>query len=207
MIRDDTLYGFIQEIVRKETMFYKHYAGNVLDNADSENLGRVQVSIPLLNITTQDIAPWAWPRDKQSMNVPAIGDWVEIYFIDANPDKACYLGLMPEMTQAISATTFDGQPSTHVIFESPATQESINYDDVKKELDILVSKLIIMGGTEPFVLGTQLNTFLGKLETWLDAHQHTYINAGGAPTATTAAIPPNPSPSVSGILSAVIMGK
>ena len=181
MNRDNDLYGMIQEIVREEVMWYKHYAAQVLMNIDPDLLGRVMVSIPSLNITTPDEAFWAYPRDKQSMNVPAIDDWVEVYFLEANPDRPVYLGIAPELTQEIALDNFDGLPSTHVIFESPATGDAIVYDDLQKALDITALQLTIMDGTEPFVLGTQLVTYLTTMVTQINAALATKLDTSGSP--------------------------
>jgi hypothetical protein len=175
MIRDDTLYGVIQEIVRKETVFLKHYTGQVLNNTDDTGIGSLIVSVPSLNIVLPKDGFRAAPRDKQSMNVPAVGDWVEIYFLEGDPDMPVYIGSAPEVGLKTPLKTFDGQPSTHVIFESPKTQESIIYDDTKKTLNLLQ-------GDEPFVLGNAIMTEHAKTKDIL-TQLLTIINGAPIPEA------------------------
>lgn len=58
------------------------------------------------------------------------------------------------------------------------------------------------GATEPYVLGSVLNTFLISLKTWADTHTHISA-APGAPTTTGLPI----SPTIPNFLSSVIKGK
>jgi hypothetical protein len=169
--------GMIQEVVRKQTIFYKHYVGQVIDNQDEVNKGRIQVLIPELGLLTNDQGLWAYPRDKQSMIIPAIGTYVEVYFINANPNRAVYLGMSIEM-ENMGVVNYDGDPNNSVLFEAQTNNGNyIKYNDTDKQLDIMMEKLIINQGTEPFVLGTQLKTYLTDLvNNIFNLHTHNVVD-------------------------------
>lgn len=168
------LMGMIREVVEQQTRYYKHYVGNVFTNLDPLGKGRVLVGIPELNIVTADQGIWAYPRDKNSMSIPKMGSFVEIYFIDANRNRAVYLGLAYEMGGQTSAN-YDGAPTTHVLFEAPMTSESVVYNELMLSLELAVTQLKLCGGTEAFVLGTTLDIWLNALIVWLAAHVHNII--------------------------------
>jgi len=161
---DYTIYGQIQKIIIEETRFLKHYQAQVIGNVDPLLRGRVQVICPEIGWSTPDVCPWCAPRQMHAMSVPAIGEWVEIYFISGHPDRPVYLGLDCSVQDSIPST-FDGVPSTHVIFESPNTAKGIVYNEMLDQLDI-TGTLINIGGSdaiEPMVLGTALSAWLSPI--------------------------------------------
>lgn len=155
--------SFIRELIIEETKYLRHYPALVVINIDSENQGRVLVTCDELGWFLPDQGVWAVPRDKHSMSVPNVGEYVEIYFMAGDPVRACYLGKCNELFQQLP-TTFDGKPTSHVLFESPLMKKGIKFDDLtgKMVIDFITAE-IGAGATEAMVLGTALKTQLEAL--------------------------------------------
>lgn len=208
--KTDTIYGVICEIVRQETVFLRHYIGEVLSQSDDLNIGMVQVSIPELGWVDGDTAPWCYPRQHHGMSVPEVGEWVEVYFLSGDQNKPVYMGVCNEMRRPDGSrcvpSWFTGNPKQRVIFQSPVSETGILVDEDTKQLFITAKDLQLLGstitltegGTEPFVLGTQLMTFLTTLVTGINSALASKAN--GAGSSGTLVAP-------SGILSTKIMGK
>lgn len=145
--------GLIISIIKDEFKFWKHYLGEVKNNQDSLNLGRVQITVPELGFFSEDQAIWAFPRQGNSMSVPQKGEWVEIYFIGGDSGRPVYLHYASEVQGNVPKNY--SNPSTRVIFESPKTKENLTYNDDEK-------KFAFNEGDEPFVLGDTLKTELQK---------------------------------------------
>jgi hypothetical protein len=188
MDQERDLLGLIRDVIYQETRWNKHYLAQVFDNNDPISKGRVNITIPELGFDRPDQALWAYPRQGNSMNVPNIGDWVEVYFLSADPNRPVYLHLASEMLLMIP-TSYGGVPSSRVIFESPITKDNIVYDDLLKKLTALIigeilidgsisitlnssgqilingTTIVLNSGTEPFVKGNALITYLTSLVT------------------------------------------
>lgn len=206
----NSLYGQICEIVRQETLYLRHYIGQVISNTDSLDIGMVQVAVPEFGWTDQDNAPWCYPRQLHAMSVPIVGEWVEVYFLSGDINKPVYIGLCNEMRKDDNTRCippwYKGDPKTRVILQSPSSGKGIKIDDTTKELLIDAENILLIDkSTEPFVLGTQLNTFLTSLE----ANMTT--NYGAIATAINALSPgsyvPTPPVAPTGILSTKIKGQ
>lgn len=163
--------GLIAEVVKEETIFLRHYLGMVSNNKDKFRKGRIQVTLPELGFMTPAEGFWCWPRQGDSLSVPEVDSIVEVYFMGGNPDRPVYMSYTSEM-ENMTPTTFDGEASTRVVFESPKTNEGIKYDDLSKQLDIMSTMIKMNEGDEPFVLGNKLITFLNNLLTELGSHTH-----------------------------------
>jgi len=192
--------GLLERIVRRETTFLRHYIAQIVQNEDPLKKGRVLVVIPELNILRESEGIWAYPRDKHSMSVPTIDSYVEVYFISGNRNRAVYLGSASESFE--SCKNYDGDAENHILFEDPKrSQQKIKYknksldigvDNIKlsgDQLEILSKQIKMLAGTEAFVLGTALDSFLGSLMTWLSAHTHNAISLG-SPTSPPLALAP-----------------
>ena len=186
--------SLIRKIIYKDTIYLRHWRGKVLDDQDSLNKGRVKVSIPELgwepgmHLGSDGI--WCWPRQGYSIIPPAVGEWVEVYFLGGNPKDAVYLTGMGEMKGNTPRQYSD--PKKRVLWQDSVTGDYIQYDQDSKELDISVStdvklvkygKLTIGGGSEAFAKGTTLASFLSTLFTWATTHTH-MVASVGSPTAT-----------------------
>lgn len=168
-----TLYGLIQEIIEKETKYLRHYYGQVINNIHLSRQGFVQVRVPTLGWERIDQTPFCRPRDKHSMDVPGLGEWVEVYFMEGNRDTPAYLGNCPELYPIPPATAvpraYDGNPTTHVLYESPIRKDSIAHDDL---LSWLTTKLGI-GGSYTVKVGIG-----GNIDLVVGAGGTININAG-----------------------------
>lgn len=194
-----SLYGAIAEIVRRETRYLRHYIGEVVDNQDELEKGRVRMTVPLLGWDTPAKGTWAWPRDKHMMSVPAVGEWVEMYFLNGDPNIPVYFGKAIEMLDQ-QPEAFDGDPNVHVIFQDPTFDQKIVFD---KNTGVLS----IGEGEEEFVLGTQLEDYLiNTVKGVYNTHTHPYTWTGSPGAGNTS--PPNQSMTdPSGILSERIKGE
>ena len=119
-----TFTGLIREIVRSSVKYIRHYIGEVADNEDTLNLGRVLIIIQELGWDTKDKGSWAFPRDKHSMSVPKIGDWVEMYFINGDPNLPVYMGIANEIKDMVPEN-YTGNVKEHILFESPGNVQKI----------------------------------------------------------------------------------
>ena len=197
----------IDQVIREETRWLRHYESQVIDNLDPLNRGRVKVTVPELGFDTPDKAMWCFPRQGNSMSVPEKDSWVDVYFVSGDPNKPRYLHYASEMKD-MTPTKFDGQPATRVIFESPVTNESIKYTDGDKVLAFLE-------GSEHYVLGDKLKTELQKIVnalTQLNTDFTTWVvapNDGGAAlkAKVTTGFLTKAQAVLTGILSSVIKGK
>jgi hypothetical protein len=190
--------GYLRDLIRDECQYFGSMMGQVTSTDDELGLGRIQVIIPFIGRVTQQDALWIAGRDKQMINVPIVGDWVEVRFMDGHRDRGYYCGICNQV-ESQKLKNFDGQRTTHILIEDPTdSSQYIKYDEVKKELDILVNMIKLQGGSEAFVLGGQLNTFLTNMVTTINGALGGKLDGGGTAGTLT---PP------SGILSTTIMGK
>lgn len=210
----DDIRTYIEKVIREETAFLKHYEAQVVDNLDTLSKGRVKVVIPELGFDTPDIGMWCFPRQGNSMNVPDIGDWVEIYFLKGDRNHPRYLHFATEMSGS-DLSSYDGQPTTKVIWEDKDTGDHLKYNRLTKDLDFKFSgkfnvtgpiKINLLNAAEAFINGTTFNTWItGTLKTLYDAHTHVYNPGPGAPIASSP--PATPLTAPSGHLSTKIFGE
>ena len=121
-----TARGAIEQIVREETRYLRHYFGTVLRNDDELNRGRVLASVPELGWNTEDQGAWCFPRQTHALSVPAIGEIVEVYFMAGHPDRPVYLGMPADFTGNLPSSY--SSPSTHIVFEDPTDKTLIRWD-------------------------------------------------------------------------------
>lgn len=209
--KTNSLYGMICEIVRQETIYLRHYIGQVLSRLDSLNIGSVQVSVPELAWFTPDTAPWCYPRQLHSMVVPEVGEWVEVYFLNGDRNRPVYMSMCNELKKDDNTfnipTWYTGDPTQRIIYQSPTSLKGIMLNDTSGELKIdATTIMLIEASTEPFVLGTQLNTFLTNLiNTTFNTHTHIITDPVSGPLTSAPPVPLGVAPV--GILSAVIKGQ
>lgn len=194
-----SLYGLIAEVIRSETRYLRHFIGQVKDTKDILNKGRVLVIIPILGWDTPARGSWCWPRDKHSMSIPKVDDWVEVYFLNGDRNVPVYLGKADEMLDQ-TPVAYEGNTDIHVLFESPNNVQKIVYDENGDTLKIGEDE-------EPFVLGDQLEDYLiNIIKSTYNTHTHpyTWTDPGGAGNTS----PPNQTMNdPSGILSERIFGE
>ena len=161
---DFDIYGELVKVVREQTTYLRHYSGQVIDNLDPLNKGRVKANIPELGFISKDLSVWCNARQGHGMSVPKINSWVEVYFLNGNPEFPVYLALDSKVAENIPSS-YTGDVKQHVLFEDPNNSSGvILYDGNGKELTLLKSgeKITMLEGTESFVLGDTLKTELQK---------------------------------------------
>ena len=136
--------SIIRTIIYRETRYLRHYLGKVLVNQDEVAKGRVCAQIPELGFGLSAAGDdpttglWCWPRDRHSMDVPNVGEWVEVYFMAGDPRRPVYLGQASELTGNEPAA-FDGNPSTRIIFQDPVSGDHIKYNAETGDLEAIVT--------------------------------------------------------------------
>lgn len=124
--------GAIEQIVREETRYLRHYFGTVLRNDDELGRGRVLVSVPELGWNTEDQGAWCFPRQIHALSVPAVDEIVEVYFMAGDVNRPVYLGLPADFAGNLPPSYVD--PTTHVIFEDPEESTLIRWDGSNLDL-------------------------------------------------------------------------
>jgi hypothetical protein len=207
--KTNSLYGEICEIVREETLYLRHYIGQVLDVNDEENRGMVKVSVIELGWDNASIAPWCSPRQLNALTVPEVGEWVEVYFISGDMNRPVYLGNVCEMRNSNQRYNipdfYKGDANRKIIYQSTKSKKGIYIDNTEKKTVIDFEKLEAIGkeiqlleGSEPFVLGQKLNQYLTQIVSTINTALASKLDGGGSPG--TLQPPQN-------ILSQVIKGK
>lgn len=202
------LYGTIRKIIREETTFLMHYLGEVVDDQDPSSRGRVKVKVPELGFLSDAQGMWCSPRSGYSVTPPTKGEWVEVYFQSGDRRKPVYLVGAGEVSGNVPGQYSD--PKRHVVYQNPSTGDYIEYDSENKVLTVSVSgevkidmdKVTMGGGSESFVLGDTLSSYLSGLKSWMDSHVHPVPAAPG-----TSSAPAVPSPSVPEVKSSKIKGE
>lgn len=146
----------IRDIVLEETIYLRHYWARVVNNVDPTDptSGSVQVTVPALSLGPEDLA-FASPRDKHSQITPKIGEAIEVYFMDGEPDQMVYLGQIRETT--LNTPKQYKEPTTSVIYENPVTGDHIKYREIAAKLDLVATAFLSLGSeaaTEAFIKGT-----------------------------------------------------
>jgi len=205
---NDDLYEIIQQMIEEETLYLRHFIGEVAVTNDSLKKGRVKVMIKELGFDTPDLGIWCYPRQSHSMSVPAVKSWVEVYFINGERERPVYLYPATEIIGNI-LKSYKGDPKEHILFESPENKNhNIKFDSKEKLLTFL-------NGSESFVLG---DTFKTEMQKNIDALTQlqldfaswavTPLDGGAALKSTvTAGFLTKPLTSLANILSKMIKGK
>jgi len=122
----------VQQEVRRALMFYRHYWGTVLSTDDRLGIGRIQVSLPDLRLTTRDSAPWCAPRYAPGVTVPYIGSVVEVYFVEGNSSRPVWLGRVPEQAERLASYS----SGVAVLHEDQGSGDAITYDSQEKKYHV-----------------------------------------------------------------------
>lgn len=214
MDRNKDILGLIRRLIYEETLFLRHWLGQVVDDADPSSRGRVKVTVPELGFMAESEAIWASPRQGYAVIPPKSGEWVEIYFLGGDSRRPVYLVGAGEV-QGNTPAGYTA-PKKPILWQDATTGDSVLYDEDGKELDVSITTMIkllqygqlkIGGGTESFTLGTTLSTYLGLLKTWMDTHTHSVPGITPGPSATPTLVPIVLSPTVPTIESATIKGE
>jgi hypothetical protein len=166
----------IARIVRRETRYLRHYWAEVLDVNDPSSKGRVKVAIPMLNWNDESTGAWCMPRDLHSMVVPNVGEFVEVYFLEGNPNKPVYLGQVHEITGG-TPSQYDG-PMKVILYEDPNGDSSVVFDKDAGTLVITAPEIHLNGDSKTFVTFAELDSALSSFKTALDTHVHSGVTTG-----------------------------
>jgi hypothetical protein len=160
----------------------------------------LKVLIYELGFITPDLAVWCNPRmGANTLNIPNIGQWVEVYFINGDRGKPVYLPMAGEI-QGNLPKNFTGDILKDIIYESFKDKtNNIQFDNKTLILSFL-------DGTESFVLGDSFLTWLQNFITvTFNTHTHLYNPGPGSPAPTGVPVPTGAAPT--NILSQNIKGK
>lgn len=163
-------------------MFLRHYDGQVFDNNDPQEKGRVKVKIPELGWDTDDKGAWCCPRQIHSMDVPNVGEWVEVYFIAGDRNRPCYLGQVPEIDGNLPAS-FTAK-TDRVLFEDPDSGDGVIYDAIDKTFKLQAAAIQLNGSSKALVTET-LSSLLSAFVTAINAQFATKQDASGSPGSLT----------------------
>lgn len=177
----------LRQLIYEETLYLRHYRAEVQDNKDPMNKNRVSVLIYDLGIDNPDIAIWCTSRFSNSCIIPAVGDWVEVYFMNGNRHQPVYIPLVAEM-QGMESQTYSGTPTKRILYENRQSKKNIEYDD---STDILT----IMQGADFAVRYSKLESAFNQLKsdfnTFKANHKHTGVTTGNGSSGVSDM--PNPS--------------
>jgi hypothetical protein len=138
MDRTNDLYDFIKDTIAEETRWLRHYTGIVLDVEDQEKKGWVLVGIMELGQESQAQGFWARPREK-NIQIPKVDDLVEVYFMNGDQNKPCYVGILHDMKDQL-CKNYTGTKD-QIIFEDREEKDNkIMFDREEKQF--------IIGGKE-----------------------------------------------------------
>jgi hypothetical protein len=134
------------------------------------------------------------------MSLPGLGDWVEVYFWNADRNKPVYLGIANEI-RGMTPKNFDGFSTTHVLFEDPDNKVHIKYNAIQNSMEIGNSEFQPAARKEDetfsdseldssyWAFFTSLKTYLDTtLKMFLNTHTHIGVLPGGG----TSGIPASP---------------
>jgi len=196
---DKDLLALIRKIIAQETIWLRHYIGEVKNTLDPEQLGRVNVTVPMLGFDTEDSGFWCYPRDKNALLTPKAGDWVEVYFLNGDRDRPVYLGKANEIAGMLPKN-YDKIATTQILFEDPDNKIMLRYDGKLNELRIgkkdfretaRKEDAVASTGTEDPTYWPWLSGFIAVFNAWIVAPG----DGGGAlKLALTAFLTANPTP-------------
>jgi hypothetical protein len=125
MIGRDLL-AMIKNLINEETLYFRHWLAQVVDDQDSLNEGRVKVIVPELGYMTADQGMWAFPRMGNRVEPPRKNDWVEVYFMGGDKNRPVYLTGVWEIAGQVPSLY--STPKKKVIWENPDNSDGFTYD-------------------------------------------------------------------------------
>lgn len=189
MIYDkDTLFGIINSIIDHQVKFLIPREGQVKDLNDPEKLGRVLIQVPSLGWDTNNKAAWCHGTDKNLLSTVKVDDYVIIQFVDGNRDFPICIGKSNRI-KGMLPNNYDGKPTTHVLFESPANKIMMKYDEEADLLQIGKSDFRESARKDDTVQVTLSGTDVQALAVAL-LTTTAFVPSGSPPVAATTPVPP-----------------
>jgi len=159
---DRTLVRVIKNIVQEELRYFRHYDGEVVDNQDPVQKGRVRVKIAALGQDTNDKGIWARPRQLHALDVPKVGEILDVYFVEGDRTRLVYLANSAENQGNIPEAYTD--PSIRILYQDPDTSDLIKYDVQNKKLTYTVQGITIEADGTANVLTAKANNVTVKID-------------------------------------------
>lgn len=110
---------------RFDEEFNSHYRGQVMNNLDPQQLGRIQVQVlPMLSGVATPLLPWAIPAGPMfsgagngygTFAVPEIGSWVWVFFEQGNVYQPVYFASASDGVHGIPSESQTNYPNRRVI--------------------------------------------------------------------------------------------
>ncbi len=131
-----TTLEFIERIINEQTRYLRTYTGKVVDIDDStdsekkDKLGRVKCIIFELGWYKNEQAVWCSPNDKNNLLCPKKDDFVRIGFMNGDPNRPYYTGIITELEKMLPKSY--GDHRDQVIFESTDEKFYIKYNEEDK---------------------------------------------------------------------------
>jgi len=219
---DEVLARLIQRV---ETRYYGKYRGQVTDNQDPSNLGRVKANVP--RVLGVEETGWALPAfiyggasEQGFFAVPDVGAgvWIEFeggdlsypiwtgtWFTDGAIPESAQPGQKVLKTKAGHKLVLDDDAGTLEVTDSNGNTVSMDSSTVKvavgnaTKLVIDAPKIeLVENSTHPVVLGDELLQYLQQIVQIYQQHMHPgETSATGGPVTPMPPTPPMPSPTSS----------
>jgi len=131
-------FGAIRDIVYRETIFAKTYEGQVINNVDPKQLGRIQVTIPELWWADPLSCPFVMPEIGYSEMVPRVGQYVLVYFVGGSANYPVYRGRSGYVKP--NHREYPMLPTKDILFkdDDPATPLTLTYDQTTYTLEFKI---------------------------------------------------------------------
>ncbi len=129
----------INELIDKRIIYYRHYIGEVVEvrshaiGEAEKQIVQVKATIPELGFYTPDQGLWCFPRQSRSQVVPVVGDYVEVYFMNADAGRAVYLYPLSEVA-GLGFTIRDLQ--REIIYQDKENTMSVEYNKSTSKLEL-----------------------------------------------------------------------
>lgn len=215
---DELLARLIQRV---EGRYYGKYRGQVTDNNDPNNLGRVKAQVPRL-LDTEETG-WALPAfayggasDQGLFAVPDIGAgvWIEFeggdlsypiwsgtWFTSGDIPESAQPGKKVFKTQSGHKIVLDDDAGSLEITDSNGNTVTMDSSTVKvaagdaTKVVIDAPKIeLVENSTHPLVFGDELVQYLNQIVQTFQTHMHPGQMAGPVPVSPMAPVPPFPPP-------------
>lgn len=220
-------------IERVESQFFGKYRGQVTDNNDPDDLGRIKAKVPRL-LGDQE-SGWALPAfiyggvaEQGLFALPDIGAGVWIEFEGGDLSYPVWTGTwytsgaIPESAQAGKKVfktksghkiVFDDDGGTLEVSDSNANSVTMDANTIKiaagNATTIVVDApqiQLIDGASHALVFGDNLLQYLNQIVQIFQSHMHPGQTAGPVPVTPTPPTPPMPSPTPSLLSTKVTTG-
>lgn len=136
MIENDA-YGEIIKLIYEETLFLRHFTGEIVDINDELKKGRVKVILPDIGMDTADKGLWCNPRMASSLIIPEVGQYAEVWFVKKGDQQIpVYLYPAAEI-QNNTPKNYTGNTKEKILFEDAKSKSNnIKYDQDSKEITV-----------------------------------------------------------------------